>query len=51
MNPENLWVKKSETIPWDEIEERYFSLFSEQDWYACQTATDSAWITADPKTV
>lgn len=27
MNPENRWVKKSETIPWDEIEERYSSLF------------------------
>ena len=27
MYPENRWVKKSETIPWDEIEERYSSLF------------------------
>ncbi len=27
MNPENRWIKKSETIPWDEIEERYSSLF------------------------
>lgn len=27
MNPENRWVKKSETIPWDAIEERYAKLF------------------------
>ena len=23
MNPENCWVKKAETIPWDAIEEKY----------------------------
>ena len=23
MNPENRWVKKAETIPWDAIEEKY----------------------------
>ena len=23
MDPENRWVKKSETIPWDTIEEKY----------------------------
>lgn len=28
MNPENRWVKKAETIPWEEIEDRYASLFS-----------------------
>lgn len=27
MNPENRWVKKSETIPWDAIEEKYAKLF------------------------
>lgn len=27
MNPENRWIKKAETIPWNEIEERYASLF------------------------
>ena len=27
MNPENRWVKRAETIPWGEIEERYASLF------------------------
>lgn len=27
MNPENRWIKKAETIPWGEIEERYASLF------------------------
>lgn len=27
MNPENRWVKKAEAIPWNEIEERYASLF------------------------
>jgi hypothetical protein len=23
MNPENRWIKKAETIPWDAIEEKY----------------------------
>jgi hypothetical protein len=27
MNPENRWVKKSEAIPWYDIEQRYASLF------------------------
>ena len=27
MNPENRWIKKAETIPWDAIEERYAKLF------------------------
>ena len=27
MNPENRWVKKAATIPWNEIEERYAKLF------------------------
>lgn len=27
MNPENRWVKKAATIPWNEIEEKYASLF------------------------
>ena len=27
MNPENRWVKKAETIPWDAIEEKYAALF------------------------
>ncbi len=27
MNPENRWVKKAETIPWNEIEQQYASLF------------------------
>lgn len=27
MNPENRWIKKAERIPWDEIEDRYASLF------------------------
>ena len=27
MNPENRWVKKAETIPWDAIEEKYTRLF------------------------
>lgn len=27
MNPENCWVKKAATIPWDAIEERYAKLF------------------------
>ena len=27
MNPENRWIKKSETIPWNEIEKQYASLF------------------------
>lgn len=28
MNPENRWVKKAETIPWEAIEEKYAALFS-----------------------
>ena len=27
LDPNNRWVKKAETIPWDEIEERYAALF------------------------
>ena len=27
MNPENRWVKKVDLIPWNEIEDRYASLF------------------------
>lgn len=27
MNPENRWVKKAETIPWNEIEDKYAKLF------------------------
>ena len=27
LNPENRWVKKADTIPWDAIEERYAQLF------------------------
>lgn len=27
LNPENRWVKKAETIPWDAIEDRYAELF------------------------
>ena len=27
MNPENRWVKKAETIPWETIEEKYAALF------------------------
>jgi len=28
MSPDNRWVKKSETIPWDEIELKYAKLFA-----------------------
>lgn len=27
LNPENRWIKKADTIPWDAIEERYAKLF------------------------
>jgi hypothetical protein len=30
LNPENRWVKKSQRIPWDEIEERYAALFTSE---------------------
>ena len=30
LNPENRWVKKSDTIPWEEIEERYAALFKSE---------------------
>lgn len=26
VNPENRWIKKAETIPWDAIEEKYAKL-------------------------
>lgn len=47
MNPENRWIKKAETIPWNEIEEQYASLFpSETEMPAkpLQTALDSLLI-------
>jgi hypothetical protein len=28
LSPNNRWVKKAETIPWDEIEKRYAKLFT-----------------------
>lgn len=27
MNPENRWIRKAATIPWEDIEERYAALF------------------------
>jgi hypothetical protein len=27
LNPENRWIKKAETVPWNAIEERYAELF------------------------
>ena len=27
MNPENRWIKKAATIPWEAIEDRYAELF------------------------
>ncbi len=30
MNSENRWVKKAETIPWNEIEEKYAALFPDK---------------------
>lgn len=27
MNPENRWIKRTESIPWEEIEHRYSELF------------------------
>ena len=30
MNPENRWVRKAETIPWDDIEDEYAKLFSDE---------------------
>ena len=29
MNPENRWVKKAATIPWNEIEGKYAALFDD----------------------
>lgn len=28
LNPENRWIKKANNIPWDEIEMRYVTLFT-----------------------
>lgn len=47
MNPKNRWIKKAETIPWNEIEEQYASLFpSETGMHAkpLQTALGSLLI-------
>ena len=30
LDPENRWVKKAETIPWEKIEERYAALFESE---------------------
>lgn len=30
MDPEDRWVKRAESIPWDEIEHRYAELFKKQ---------------------
>jgi len=30
LDPENRWVKKAETIPWNEVEERYAGLFESE---------------------
>ena len=30
LDPENRWVKKAETIPWEEIEQRYAALFESE---------------------
>ena len=30
LDPKNRWVKKAETIPWDEIELRYAKLFESE---------------------
>ena len=39
MDPENRWVKKSETIPWDTIEEKY----------AKKTSPYGTWLSSDPE--
>ena len=44
MNPENRWVKKSETIPWDTIEEKYAKLFPSK------TSPYGTWLSSDPET-
>ena len=28
MNPNNCWIKLADSIPWDDLEQRYASLFS-----------------------
>ena len=45
MNPENRWVKKAETIPWEAIEEKYAALFPSK-----KGMPDSSWIIVDSKT-
>ena len=48
MNPENRWVKKAGTIPWDAIEEKYAKLFPGKN--TRKASPDGAWLPADPET-
>ena len=52
MNPQNRWIKKTETIPWAEIEDRYSKLFPSGERKSCKTEngvrfiidTETIWI-------
>jgi len=39
MNPKNRWIKKAETIPWNEIEEQYMWITP----IALKSKEDSVW--------
>ena len=52
MNLENRWVRKAETIPWAEIEDKYAELrgtVSEQYRHAGKTSPHGSRIAADPE--
>ena len=42
MNPENRWVKKAATIPWEAIEEKYAKLFPSDVVRKVQTSTEAS---------
>lgn len=49
MDPENRWVKKSETIPWDTIEEKYAKLFPSKTGMPEKTSPYGTWLSSDPE--
>ena len=48
MDPENRWVKKSETIPWDTIEEKYAKLFPSKTGMP-EKPPYGTWLSSDPE--
>ena len=49
INPENRWVKLSEKMPWDRIEDHYAQNMCE-DWTNGDIVTNSIWINIRERT-